>query len=74
VKRINAITIESPNCEALSIIGCCEDDCDGTLIMLTNVRGSTTCRSEVKLSRQALESLRDGIDSILEYHDDKCLD
>ena len=74
MKKNNAITLESSHGEALSIIGCCDDDCDCTSILLTKKRRTKQRQMEVTLSRQALESLRDGIDSILEFHDDKCLD
>ena len=74
MKENNAITLESSHGEVISIIGCCEDDCDCTSILLAKERRNKQRRIEITLSRQALETLRDGIDSILEFHDDKCLD
>ncbi len=74
MKKNNAITLESPHGETLSIFGCCEDDCDCTSILLTKERRNKQRRMEITLPRHALESLRDAIDSILEFHDDKCLD
>ncbi len=74
MKKNNAITLESSHGEAIRIIGCFDDDCDCTSILLTKANRNKQRQIEITLSRQALESLRDGIDSILEFHDDKCLD
>lgn len=74
MKKNNAITLESSHGEVISIIGCCEDDCDCTSILLTKERRNKQRQIEITLSRQALESLREGIVSILDFHDDKCLD
>ena len=74
MKKNNAITLESSHGESLSIFGCCEDDCDCTSILLTKEGRNKQRRMEITLPRQALESLREAIDSILEFHDDKCLD
>lgn len=74
MKKKNAIAIESAHGEVLSVMGCCDDDCDCTSITLTKKRRSKQRGMEVTLSRQALEALRDGIDSILDFHDDKCLE
>lgn len=74
MKKNNAITLESSHGEVISIIGCCEADCDCTSILLTKKRRTKQRQMEITLSRQALESLRDGIDSILEFHADKFLE
>ena len=69
----NAFTLESSGGEVICFIGC-DDDCDCTSLLVTKQRRGKTKRFEITLPRQALEMLRDGIDSILEFHDSKSLD
>lgn len=70
----NAYTLESSKGETISIIGCCEDDCDCTTILITKERRGRTKRMEVTLPRKALEMIRDNIEEVLEFHDSKWLD
>lgn len=74
VNQDNAYTLESIHGESIRLIGCTDDDCDCTSFILTKLGRKKHKMMEINLPRQALESLRDGIDSILEFHDEKCLD
>jgi hypothetical protein len=74
VKHDNVYTLETSRGEALSIVGCCEDDCDCTMIEITKERRGRIKRSAITLPREALEMIRDGIEAVLEFHDLKELD
>jgi len=74
LKHDNAYTLESSKGEFISIVGCCEEDCDCTTILVTKERRGKRKKVEVTLPRKALEMIRDGIEAVLEFHDCKCLD
>ncbi len=74
MRQNNAVVIESPAGEIISLLGCCEDDCNCTTLMMTRTRRGKTREIAATLPRHVLEYLRDSIDDILEFHDSKDLD
>jgi hypothetical protein len=73
-KLDNAFTLESSEGEIISMVGCCEEDCDCTTLMMTKTRRGKKKHFAATLPREVLEYMRDSIDAILDFHDSKCLD
>ena len=67
----NAFTLKSSEGDIISMVGCCEEDCDCTTLMMTRTRRGKQKHVAATLPREVLEEMRDSIDAILEFHSSK---